>query len=413
MSNATLSQLKAALLVPNNSENIRYALSAYLKEEQPLTKVLSSTSAFLTPEPVNDTCGAGVDAKVCGDVITNCLDGSNVGKCVSTLEGLVPQLKNGFKNMNSELALKVCGVLGIQIDAVDVDVYTQWIAQISAKDSVAGEKIAKNSALTHIIKSFIVAARNPLVDPKSIEFAQRRIALTATIKPRTPRMLVQVVGQSGGGVRRNTFNRYAQYSDSLKSVASMTGGATPLLNTTYDELANLYNNFVTSLRLNNKQIDADDNNRIRQLLSELKYTEGKLKQVVHYINRYEAVRSNPEFKSLIDNSPVTVDLLAQLEAKYNTYQAKQQRKIGSFLSITDALNKAVSDISDIKDTLSSGRFVPGSSGSSPSGPAPGAVVVPNPSAFAPAPRPTGQQRNAINNAVDFAQRNVAAAVAAS
>jgi len=410
MSSATLSQLKTALLVPNNTENIRYALSAYLKEDVP------SRSEFLAPEPVKESCGAGVDAVLCSSVITDCLDGSNVGKCVSTLESITPQLRDGFKNMNSALALKVCGVLGINnVDSINENAYDKWIIQISAKDAVAGQKIAKNSALAYIIKSFIVAARNPLVDPKSVEFAQKRIELTATIKARSPRMLVQV--QSGGGVRRNTYNRYAQYSDSLRTIASMTGGAKPLLNTTYDELANLYNNFVTSLRLQNKQIDADDNNRIRQLLSELKYTEGKLKQVVHYINRYDSVRSNPEFKDLIETNNVTVDLLASLEDKYNKYQAKQQRKIGSFLSITDALNKAVNDISEMKDDLKEikncvGPLCPPGAGSAASatfalpasGPAPGAVVVPNPSAFAAAPRPTAQNRQGVQAAVAAAQR---------
>lgn len=345
---STLSQLKTAL-GSNDGEQIRYALSAYLKED------VRASSELLRPEPIDKSCGAGVDANACAEVITSCLEGGNVGQCVNTLEGISAQLKDGIRGMNSELAFKVCKNLGIELGAVNPK--GEWIAKIQNSDAGAAAKIANNSVLQHIIGSFIVAAQNPLVDSKSIDFTQRRIELTATIKPRSPRMLVKV--QSGGGMARSSFNKYVQYADSLKTVVSMRGGAEqPILNKTYDELANIYNNFVNSLRAQGKQIDANDNERIRQLLSELKYTEEKLMKVVQYIAKYNEVRNNPAFKDELARSPVTASLLEDLNKKYEALQEKQKKKVFNFLSISDALNKAVSDVDEIKNDISAlkGRF---------------------------------------------------------
>lgn len=384
---STLSQLKTAL-GGTDGDLIRYALSAYLKED------VRASSELLRPEPIEKSCGAGVDASVCASVITTCLEGGNVGQCVDTLETIAPQLKDGIKGMNSELAFRVCKNLGIELNAKNPQ--GEWINKITNSSPVAAVKIANNSVLQHIIGSFIVAAQNPLVDSKSADFTQRRIELTATIKPRSPRMLVAV--QSGGGMRVSKFNKYVQYADSLKTVVSMTGGAgQPILNKTYDELANIYNNFVNSLRAQGKQIDSNDNERIRQLLSELKYTEEKLSKVVQYIAKYNEVRNNPAFKDELAQSPVTASLLEDLNKKYEALQEKQKKKVFNFLSISDALNKAVSDIDEIK-----GRLGAAPAAAAPAAAAPAGLVAAAPSgrfgplaAAAAAPRPTAAQRNFV------------------
>jgi hypothetical protein len=369
---STLSQLKTAL-GSNDGEQIRYALSAYLKED------VRASSELLRPEPIDKSCGAGVDANTCASVIQSCLEGGNVGQCVNTLESISGQLKDGIRGMNSELAFRVCKNLGIELGAVNPKV--EWISRIQNSDAAAAAKIANNSVLQHIIGSFIVAAQNPLVDSKSADFTQRRIELTATIKPRSPRMLVKV--QSGGGMGRSSFNKYVQYADSLKTVVSMRGGAgQPILNKTYDELANIYNNFVNSLRAQGKQIDSNDNERIRQLLSELKYTEEKLSKVVQYIAKYNEVRNNPAFRDELAASPVTASLLEDLNKKYEGLQEKQKKKVFNFLSISDALNKAISDVDEIKETLK-GRFgAPSVAAPAASAPA-GLVAAPPSSRFGP------------------------------
>jgi len=349
---SSLSQLKSALL-SNRGEDIRYALSAYLKED------VRASSELLRPEPIEKSCGAGVDANACASVITSCLEGGNVGQCVSTLESISAQLKGGMKGMNSELALKVCKNLGIQINAKDP--LGEWLSRIAVSDAAAASKIGANSVLVLIISSFIVAAQNPLVDSRSFDFTQARIALGATIKAKTPRINVKV--QSGGGMARSTFNKYVQYADSLKTVVSMRGGAEqPILNKTYDELANIYNNFVNSLRAQNKQIDANDNERIRQLLSELKYTEEKLQKVVQYIAKYNQVKNHPSFKDELATNPVTASLLEDLNKKYEALQEKQKKKVYNFLSISDALNKAISDVEEIKEKLNGPSGPSGPSG---------------------------------------------------
>lgn len=338
---STLSQLKTAL-GSRDTEQIRYALSAYLKED------VRASSDLLRPEPIEQSCGTGVDANVCASVITSCLEGGNVGQCVNTLESISANLKGGIKGMNSELAFKVCKSLGVELNAKNP--YAEWISRIQVADNDAAVKIAKNSVLGQIIGSFIVAAQNPLVDSKSFDFTQKRIALSSTIKTRTPRMTARV--QSGGGMSRSSFNKYIQYADSLKTVVAMRGGAgQPILNKTYDELANIYNNFVNSLRAQDKQIDANDNERIRQLLSELKYTEEKLMKVVQYIAKYNEVRNHPSFKDELAASPVTASLLEDLNKKYEALQEKQKKKVFNFLSISDALNKAISDVEEIKEKL--------------------------------------------------------------
>jgi len=346
---STLSQLKNAI-ESTNPDQIRYALSAYLKED------VHASSELLKPEPIEKACGLGVEANTCADVISSCLEGGNLGQCVNTLESIAPQLKNGIKGMNSELAFKICKNLGIELNAKDPK--GEWLNRIAISNAAAATKIGNNSILNFIIGSFVVAALNPLVDSKSLDFATKRIELTENvIKPRTARISVKV--QSGGGMGRNSFNKYVQYADSLKTVVSMRGGAEqPILNKTYDELANIYNGFVNSLRAQDKQIDANDDQRIRQLLSELKYTEEKLMKVVQYIAKYNEIKNHPAFKEELSRSPVTASLLEDLTKKYEALQEKQKKKVYNFLSISDALNKAVSDVDEIKNDISAlkGRF---------------------------------------------------------
>ena len=316
-----------------DSEEIRYALSAFLKKD------VRASSQVLRPEPINSQCGTTVDAQTCKSILSNCLENSNMNKCIDNLESIKNNLSNGFTGMNSTLALDVCKTLGINLNVPNPK--EEWISRIEVADAAAAKKIAVNQTLQNIIHNFIVAAQNPLVDSKSYEFTQRRIQLSSTIRPRTPRGLI--TRQTGGGDSETyIFNRYIQYADSLKSIVSMTGGgAQPILNETYDELANIYNNFVNHLKAQGKQVEDSDNERIRQLLSELKYTEEKLRKVVIYIARYNEVRNNPVFKDELNRNPVTATLLEDLTKKYETLQAKQKKKVYNFLSISDVLNKAV------------------------------------------------------------------------
>lgn len=345
-----LSSLKAALS-SGHYEQARNLLSAYLKED------VSVTPSFLSPEPLDKgVCGPKVEASACAALLNGCLEGNSKDKCANDLAAIKDKLKNGIEGFNAELARRVCENLGIDIRDGGL-AYANWIKKIDASTSDAeGKKavatISANSELVLIIQSFIIAAQNPLVNPSSIAFIQKRILLSNNIiKPKTSRFVGG--GQLGGGMRNNSYNRYVQHADSLRRLASMTGGSQPMLNETYNELANMYNSFVETLRNKGKQIEATDDARIRQLLSELKYTEERLQKVVLYIARYQQLQNNPdkEVKALLDNNEVSANLLTKLNEKYEKLKTTHKRRVFSLTSITDTLHQLLDENKELKDKI--------------------------------------------------------------
>jgi hypothetical protein len=133
----------------------------------------------------------------------------------------------------------------------------------------------------------------------------------------------------------------------------MTGGSQPMLNETYNELANMYKSFVETLRIKGKQIEQNDDLRIRQLLSELKYTEERLRKVVRYIARYQQLQNNPdkEVKALLDQNVVSADLLTKLNEKYEKLKTTHKRRVFSLTSITDTLHQLLDENKELKDKI--------------------------------------------------------------
>jgi hypothetical protein len=127
--------------------------------------------------------------------------------------------------------------------------------------------------------------------------------------------------QSGGGgddndkivyLRDDSYQRQIDYLD---NIFNMTGGSK---RSNYLHLFSLYNRFVAELRANNKQIEENDDAIIRQHLSLLKETEDKLNQIILYTLKYREIKDDPEFKTLVEQNPVTVNLLQQLDTEYDT-----------------------------------------------------------------------------------------------
>jgi len=369
-----LIQLKAALS-SGSHEQARNLLSAYLKED-----VQVNPPSFLSPEPLEKgVCGPKVDASTCVALLNGCLEGNSKDQCVSGLASIKDKLKNGIEGLNGELARKVCKTLGINVNDGE-GALKNWLAGINAaasgtSDHKAAQTIGSNQELINIISSFVVAAQNPLTDTSAIAFTQKRILLSNNlIKPKTSRFVGG--GQFGGGMRNNSYNRYVQYADSLRRLASMTGGSQPMLNETYNELANMYKSFVETLRNKGKQIEQNDDLRIRQLLSELKYTEERLKKVVLYIARYQELQNNPdkEVKALLDQNSVSADLLTKLNEKYEKLKTTHKRRVFSLTSITDTLHQLLDENKELKDKIDSIRTPI----AIPSGLAPAAAPAPAP-----------------------------------
>jgi hypothetical protein len=346
MSNPEYASLKAAIA---NGTDLQSALSAFLKKEVPVP-----TSQFLKEQPYERKCGEGVNAEECKAIIDQCLSGDkrDQNNCKAVLADLVNDpsrqkvLADGIKGMDGRMARSVCKTLGINFDlpnAVDV-----WMGNLNTQNSSAATAIKDNSPLMDIIRSFAVAAANPALNTKSLAFSRAKAAMSVLPIPvRTPRTYEHKSDSGfliGGG--RNVklvANTYEQYTDSLKRLASMSGGGAEL-NRTHDEIANIYNSFVYSLQARGKQIDNDDHLKIRHEIDKLRAIEDKLSKVVSYITRYNALlnSSDPEIRKLVDVGKINVDLLHQLNGKYDELKKKHVKKTYGIMSITDAINKVLS-----------------------------------------------------------------------
>ena len=338
---STLSNLSSAL-GSNDNDAIRNALSAYLKDES----VNPPTSTYLKPETLENQCGSyskngkdeGVDASVCKKILTDCVAGKDSSTCSVALREIVATnaLASGIKNMNGEMARNIVKTLNIDLNSANP--VNDWVSRMPVD---AGKTIGENGALMTIITNFVNLAKNPTVDPRSIEFSRRRVVAISSLPPRTPRVYITKGGSQNGGGSVIAANTYQQYSDSLKTFVAMQNGGSAHHSKVYDEFSNIYNTFVNSLRNQGKQIDENDDRTIRRTLDDLKSVEHKLGKVVSYISKYEELKSRPELKEELATNPVTVDLLESLNKKYKELKEKHSLKSGKFLSITDALNKIV------------------------------------------------------------------------
>jgi chromosome segregation ATPase len=264
-------------------------------------------------------------------------------------------LADGIKGMDGRMARQVCQTLGINFDlpnAVDV-----WMRDLLASDATSAKAINSNAPLMDIIKSFAVAAANPALNSKSLAFSRVKAAMTVLPIPvRTPRTYEHKSDTFTGGGRnvKLVANTYEQYTDSLKRLASMSGGGAEL-NKTHDEIANIYNSFVYSLQAKGKQIDNNDHLKIRHEIDKLRALEEKLSKVVIYITRYNALlnSSDPEIQRLVSNGTINVDLLENLNNKYEELKKKHEKKSYGIMSITDAINKVLSAADSVKADVAS------------------------------------------------------------
>jgi hypothetical protein len=284
-----------------------------------------------------------------------------MGTCKASLDQLVndPSRRNvladGIKGMDGRMAREVCKTLGIDYNLPHA--VNTWIGDLMSKDSSAGLAIKNNTPLMDIIQSFAVAAANPALNSKSLAFSRAKAAMSVLPIPvRVPRTYEQKSDSpflTGGG--RNiklVANTYEQYTDSLKRLASMSGGGAEL-NRTHDEIANIYNSFVFSLQARGKQIAENDNIKIRHEIDKLRLIEEKLSKVVTYIARYNALLNSEdkEVRGLVANGTINVDLLEKLNVKYEELKKKHEKKSYGIMSITDAINKVLSAANKMENNL--------------------------------------------------------------
>jgi len=358
-----LTSLKSALASARGDDSsIQAALAAYLKKAVP-----SASGQIFEEQPFARKCGEGVSADECKAIIDNCVSGNaeDQEKCKSFLSDFVRDhagrgkaLADGIKGMDGRMARNVCGTLGI--DYNNPNGLDAWMRDLMSKSGSAAVAINSNAPLMDIIKSFVVAASNPSINSKSLEFSRRKASLSAVlpIPARTPRTYEHKSDSAfltGGG--RNVklvANTYEQYTDSLKRLASMSGGGAEL-NRTHDEIANIYNSFVYSLKAKGKEIDSNDNLKIRHEIDKLRAIEEKLSKVVTYITRYNALlnSSDKDVQGLVANGTITVDLLEKLNVKYEELKKKHEKKSYGIISITDAINKVLSAADRVDSKLES------------------------------------------------------------
>ena len=354
-----LSSLKTAIASSRSEQEIQNALASYLKKTVPN----SSSELLKGVTTLNKQCGPGVDAEECKAIIDQCISGdvSNQARCKQVLSDLVTNpsrqkaLADGIKGMDGRMARQVCKTLSIDYElpnAVDT-----WVKNLLVTDATAARAIKDNAPLMDIITSFVVAAANPLLNPKSLGFSKMKAAMSVLpIPTRTPRTYEHKSDAfTGGGNKVNLIaNTYEQYTDSLKRLASMSGGGAEL-NKTHDEIANIYNSFVYSLRANGKEIDSNDNLKIRHELDKLRAIEEKLSKVVIYITRYNALlnSSDKEVQQLIAKGTIDVNLLEQLNVKYEELKKRHEKKSYGIISITDAINKVLSAADSVRADVAS------------------------------------------------------------
>jgi hypothetical protein len=349
---SSLESLKSSL---RTASDPTAALAAYLKASVPV-----ASGELFKEKPFERKCGEGVSASECKGIIDQCLAGDST-TCKQLLADIVNNpnranvLADGIKGMDGRMARQVCKTLGIDYNLPHA--VNTWIGDLMSKDSAAGLAIKNNTPLMDIIQSFAVAAANPELNSKSLAFSRAKAAMSVLpIMPRIPR---NYQPQSGGGFLtgggRNiklVANTYEQYTDSLKRLASMSGGGAEL-NKTHDEIANIYNSFVFSLQARGKQIDKNDNERIRHEIDKLRLIEEKLSKVVTYIARYNALLNSEdkEVRGLVASGVITEDLLEQLNVKYEELKKKHEKKSYGIMSITDAINKVLSAANKMENNL--------------------------------------------------------------
>jgi len=348
MSQKEVQRLGAELQAANDSDEQTKTLKAYLKSQVP-----ASSGNLFGVQKFERTCGEGVSADECKGIIDSCLngDGADMHKCTTFLKDITTNypgrnkaLADGIKSMDGRMARKVCENLGIDYNAPNnVDF---WIKDIISKNPTAGNSINSNAPLMEIIKSFSVAAANPSVNSKSLEFSRRKAALSSAlpIPVRTPRLYEHIEsGFRGGGIKAKLVaNTYEQYTDSLKRLASMSGGGAEL-NRTHDEIAHIYNSFQFSLKAKGKEIDKNDDLKIRHEIDKLAKIEKNLSDLVSYITRYNSLLNSKDanVQSLIAKGTINIDLLEQLNLKYEQLKKKHEKKSYGIISITDAINKVL------------------------------------------------------------------------
>ena len=301
------------------------ALKAYLKDFLPTSN--EQASQILRPEPMCE----GVDAGKCAELLEKCISGDNnrALECRNQLQTISATLnKGGLKNVNNVLARKVCKTLGIDYNSGNP--VGEWLATLEKVSSADAKNIKENGSLMHIIRTFVASAKNVTQGKNDrSNLIVNLPSFTSTI-------------QNGGGILAN--DTFLQYSDSIKTIVSMRGGAQPTLNKTSAELVLMYNRFVESLKSNNKKIDDNDDETIRRLLGQIKENEKKLEGIVLYIDRYNKLKNHPQLtaedKALFDKNPVTVQLLEDLNKKYAEYSNKRQKNVEICINMFGSLNLA-------------------------------------------------------------------------
>ena len=303
----------------NESRALETAIKTFLHLETP-----NPTSTSLFPEPLCE----GVEAKDCANLLEKCISGDDKksAECRDKLQELSRTLTQGsLKNVNNVMARNVCRTLGINYNSSNP--VNEWLAELEKKDKDATKNIKENGSLMHIIRTFVDSAKN--LKPNN---SRRNISTLPTFSFK----------QAGGGILEN--DTFWQYSDTIKTLVSMRGGGQPILNKTYEEIVLMYNRFVESLKRNGKQIDNADDEHIRQLLGQIKSNETKLTKIVTYIDAFNKLKNDPrltdEDKQLLNNSTVTVDLLEQLNKKYEEYSKKRQTTVTICMNMFGTLHQA-------------------------------------------------------------------------
>ena len=136
-------------------------------------------------------------------------------------------------------------------------------------------------------------------------------------------------GMIGGGISEFSNNKrnvsMIRYFDAIERNYKMIGGNNHAIKIA-GQLRQTYSDFLSQLKTNGKKIETADHDIIIRMLDQLEYSEDKLSKVSSYIIRYNELKDDPNFASLLTKNPITIDILKNLEDEYQKMSSRVSSK---------------------------------------------------------------------------------------
>ena len=366
MSNTELEQnLLRQLRGGGNEQNVQKALVAVLKGGASQEQTREAAEAKIQYDMAQ--CGANSPAAAaeCVALLAKCVGTESTAaqqiECMESFTALKDKIRTGiiFKNGDISKVKQLLGGLGI--DYTKENAVGNWMNGLAAINTVAATEIKNNTELRTILETFVVQVNNPTLVPGSTE---QQAAMAKPLKtwngvPGKETTLVkkvlqmknipfkktrlelarEVAIQAGGGYSSKSSASFVRLMDSMDSIINMRGGGNGI--ELYEQLASTYDNFVEKLKGQGKQIDTEDDKKIRGLLADLENNENKLNTLVKYILTYNKLRADPKFADELKSNTVTQEILADLYSRKKELEEKYAVKAKNVKSIIETVYQAL------------------------------------------------------------------------